>query len=572
MTLDFSKEKKTILFLLIPALLVYAKSLFFDFSPMDDQWMIVENQKDLSDWSNIGDFFTKPLAGLYFRPIFSLTLMIDYHLGKLSPFIYHFSNLLFHLLVVFLVYKLLLKFQVAQKTSLWLSILFSLHPLLIHAVVWIPGRNDSLLAIFSITAIIYLIKFISEQHQKYLYYHLLFFLGALLTKETAVVLPLCFVMSILWLKPISKKYVVLIACWFFIISGWLALRHICVNSTLSLSHDVLNSIKNFCLAIILYIGKSLFPVQQSVFPPLQNSTIVYGIITLIIYGIVVWKVGLKNKLIALFGLALWAIIISIPTWYGATSVLGEHYEHRMYLPLIGLLVFVSQLNFNQNSPLFLYSIYFFALLYGFKTFMRQDVYKTSDTFLENGMKEAPDYYFFYAAKADHLLKENKNAEAIPLYDKAIKLQPHKAQLYSARGFAYTNIKKIDLAIADFTKAIELSNHPDMYLNRCLAYILKGDYQLAFNDLEYLKKNSPQTIPDGLEKEILGYLSDIALKELNVRITNEPLNAVLYIHRAKVLITRNNLMEAKKDIEKACEIEPNNQMFQLYKQQIMARLK
>ncbi len=61
MTLDFSKEKKTILFLLIPALLVYAKSLFFDFSPMDDQWMIVENQKDLSDWSNIGEQSNVPI-------------------------------------------------------------------------------------------------------------------------------------------------------------------------------------------------------------------------------------------------------------------------------------------------------------------------------------------------------------------------------------------------------------------------------------------------------------------------------------------------------------------------------
>lgn len=572
MTIDFSKEKKTILFLLIPALLVYAKSLFFDFSPMDDQWMIVENQKDLSDWSHVGDFFTKPLAGLYFRPIFSFTLMLDYHLGKLTPFIYHFSNLLFHLLAVFLVYKLLIQFQVSHKTSFWLSILFSLHPLLIHAVVWIPGRNDILLAVFSLLAIIYLIKFISEQHQKYLYYHLLFFLGALLTKETAIVLPLCFVLSILWLKPILKKYVVLIACWLFIIIGWLALRHICVNSTLSLSHDVLNSIMNFCLAIILYLGKSLFPVQQSVFPTLQNSSIVYGIITLIIYGIVIWKVGFKNKLIALFGLALWVITISIPTWYGATSVLGEHYEHRMYLPLIGLLVFISQLNFNQNSPVFMYSIYVFSLLYGIKTFIRQDVYTTSDTFLENGMKEAPDYYFFYAAKADHLLKENKNAEAIPLYNKAIEMQPRRAQLYSARGFAYTYMKKSDLAVADFTKAIELSNHPDMYLNRCLVYKLIGNYQLAFNDLEYLKKNSPNTIPNGLEKEILAYLSDIALHELNVKITNEPLNAVLYIHRAKVLITRNNLSEAKIDIEKACELEPNNKMFQLYKQQIMARLK
>ncbi len=572
MRLNLTDRRTVFLLLLIPAVLVYIKSMFYEFSPMDDKWMIVENSKTLSDWGNIGEFFTKPLAGLYFRPLFSLSLMIDFHIGKTSAGIYHFSSILYHLIAVVLVYKLLVELHVTQKASLLFSILFSVHPALVHSVAWIPGRNDTLLAVFALAAMLMLLKFGKEQKQKYLYAHLLFFMCALLTKESAVVLPVFFGLLTYPLNLSKKRQAVVLCSWLILVAAWYVLRNNCVHSSLSIGSNMLQSGQNFFLALGLYLGKSIFPVQQSVFPTLQNSSLLFGIILIVVLAVVVFKVGVKNRYLALSGILIFFILLAIPAWYGATSSLGEHYEHRLYLPLVGLLIFASQININQQSPVFVYTMSVLILVYSLKTFFRLNAYKTSDSFIEAGLKEAPDYYFFYSAKADHFLVKQDYAASIPFYNIAIAMQPQRSQLYSGRGFAYTSMGKTDLAIADFTKGIELANHPDMYLNRCLTYQLTSNYKAAYKDLEYLKKAAPGVIPDGLEKDLHEQLYASSLKEMDDKIAAEPANATLYIQRAKLLIMKNNLAEAKKNVETACKLEPTNKMFQLYLQQITSRIK
>ena len=87
-----NKNKLYLVLILVPFCL-YFKSLFYDFSPMDDQWIIVKNTETLSHWKNLPILFTKSLSGLYFRPMLITSFMLDFHIGKLSPYIYHLTNL-----------------------------------------------------------------------------------------------------------------------------------------------------------------------------------------------------------------------------------------------------------------------------------------------------------------------------------------------------------------------------------------------------------------------------------------------------------------------------------------------
>lgn len=51
-----------------------------------------------------------------------------------------------------------------------------------------------------------------------------------------------------------------------------------------------------------------------------------------------------------------------------------------------------------------------------------------------------------------------------------------------RGLAYSKSGKLDKAIRDYTKAIELKpDYADAYYNRGIAYRIKGDYELAIAD-------------------------------------------------------------------------------------------
>ncbi|MES2764195.1 MAG: hypothetical protein V4677_18405 [Bacteroidota bacterium] len=572
MSTFFENKTRVYITLVLVPFCLYFKSLFFEFSPMDDQWMVIKNADVLSDWKNINLFFTNPLVGLYYRPLFSVSLMFDFQIGKTTPFIYHFSNLTFHLISVILLYKLFLNLKVSAKTSFLLTLIFSVHPVLLHAVAWIPGRNDVLLTIFILSASIYLIKFFIEDKNLHLFLHFFFFFAAMLTKENACVVPLFFAVLAYNFKSSKKQSIKLILIWIITLACWFILRNMAVKSTLSIGPDVFESIKKFGMGLLIYIGKSIIPIQQSIFPTLKNSGIIAGFISLSILIVIFLKFGVKNKILAISGLVIFFSMISIPVWYGATGSSGEHYEHRIYLPLIGLLLFVSQINFNQTSHAFTYMLYAIALVFALKTFFRMNVYKTEMSFIDAGLKEAPDYYLFYAIKADKLLEQQNYAASIPYYNSAINMQPTRPQLYSARGYAYNEIGNKEGSISDFTKAIEITqNNADMYLNRCLAYKKFGEYENAAKDLAWLKKNAPKTIPPGLEEELNKQVYDLLEQKINKRISADPKNAVLYVERAKILLYKDKPDEALADLKHACELEPGNTAFKTYLDQLSSRV-
>ena len=72
---------------------------------------------------------------------------------------------------------------------------------------------------------------------------------------------------------------------------------------------------------------------------------------------------------------------------------------------------------------------------------------------------------------------------------AIKLAPESALAYRDRGDAYRQSGKYDLAVADYTKAIQLdsSKGSSNYWRRAKAYEILNNVDLARKDLEMAKK-------------------------------------------------------------------------------------
>ena len=71
--------------------------------------------------------------------------------------------------------------------------------------------------------------------------------------------------------------------------------------------------------------------------------------------------------------------------------------------------------------------------------------------------------------------------AIADFTKAIELHPNYVAYYLWRGRAYQQKMEYDSAIADFTKAIELDSDYDNFIERGDVYVDKGDYALAILD-------------------------------------------------------------------------------------------
>ncbi|CAN5384204.1 hypothetical protein BH11CYA1_BH11CYA1_32460 [soil metagenome] len=159
--------------------------------------------------------FTGPWVGertlyLFFRPLTEVSLMIDYFFNQTNPFGYHLSNLLWHTANTFLLFlftKALLKKQAIGSSqdqltmALTCSALFAVFPTHSEAVAWILARADLVSTFFFILSLYF---FVTNCKNKAL--SLLAFFACLLSKETAISLPLViFALSLYLSKASSKK-------------------------------------------------------------------------------------------------------------------------------------------------------------------------------------------------------------------------------------------------------------------------------------------------------------------------------------------------------------------------------
>ncbi len=141
-----------VMLLAAAVLLVYLPSLSLGFTELDDSIFIREFKAFNEDTSNLIASFSRGLFDAvkdpYYRPLFSDAMILNYQMSGEEPFGYHLINVLLHMGVVVILYKLLFRLGITAANSFYLSLIFAVHPVLTQAVTWIPGRNDTLLALF----------------------------------------------------------------------------------------------------------------------------------------------------------------------------------------------------------------------------------------------------------------------------------------------------------------------------------------------------------------------------------------------------------------------------------------
>lgn len=105
----------------------------------------------------------------------------------------------------------------------------------------------------------------------------------------------------------------------------------------------------------------------------------------------------------------------------------------------------------------------------------------------------PGHALYYSNRGDNYLNSENYDLAIAEYTKAIELDPSLSSLYYNRGLAYSLKGTYDLAIDDYTKSIEIEpNYANSYNNRGRAYFLLGQYEKALPDCEKALSLAPNT--------------------------------------------------------------------------------
>jgi protein O-mannosyl-transferase len=519
--LVFKKNVYPFLIIIILGFFIYSPTLFFDFSFLDDNNLILDHYYFLKDFKNIFhafkfDAFYNFLNQSYYRPALTISFILDAQITKQAAWGYHLTNVLIHAINSCLVFLLLKNLNIKKRLSFFLALIFTVHPVLTQAVAWIPGRNDSLLALFSLLSFLSLIKLsklnkhsfkklsklnkhsfkkLSKLNKTnnylkeagFLTLSLLFFLLALFTKETALLLPILFGFFIFLLKPkklSSEQTQVLIIGWILIIVFFFVLKKLVFQHPMA--WDLQQIIKGlfFSLpALLLYIGKPILPINLTVMPILKDSSLYYGILVFLALLLALILSKKKSIKMILFGF-IWFFIFLIPSLIRPNpEKIAYFFEHRIYFSFIGFLILMSQISFIKKFKPFKEKSLFLSLglIVGLSviTLAHSQSFKNRLIFWQKAVKGSPQHAFAHNNLGAMYYLDGNLDKAEEEFILALKLNPQEKLTHNNLGLIYMKKGRFSEAKEEFEKEISINPYYDnVYFNLGLLYQKQNNLKKA----------------------------------------------------------------------------------------------
>ena len=145
-------------------------------------------------------FIASPSEGLagFYHPLVGSSYWLNVNTSWMNPFWFHLTNLIFHFGTYLLVVSLGLFFCKKKSVAMLSGVFFLLFPFQIEAVGWIDGRHDLIMTFFYLLSFFFFVLWHDRKNWIYPVASLVSFGLSLMSKETAVSLPLLLVAVIVY--------------------------------------------------------------------------------------------------------------------------------------------------------------------------------------------------------------------------------------------------------------------------------------------------------------------------------------------------------------------------------------
>lgn len=571
-------------------LVAFLPSLFCDFTNLDDQYYVLNNPdiKSIS-FNSLKTLFTNFYVGNY-QPLAMLTYAIEFKLAGLSPFMFHFTNFILHLLNTLLVFIFIKKLSGKNLTAVIAAILFGIHPMHVESVAWVSERKDVLYAFFYIAALITYLKFKESNDKKFYFITLLLFVLSCISKAMAVWLPIVLMLiDYLQDKKISFKPM-LNKIPFFAISMFFGLLAIHVQKIQGASTfiDGVNGIYSFSdkifiasYSLFFYIYKMFLPIGLAVIHPYPDK--ITGSLPMIYYVslfvnlvvIILVFISYKKTKKVIFGyLFFFANIFQVLQILSIGSAIAA--DRYFYISSIGLFYFIGE-GFNEVYTNPKYKNYkqvliivsgTIILVFTVMTFNRVNIWKNSATLWTDMIKTYPDNELPYFNRGGYYYEKNQKELALQDFSLAIDKYPYYQGALSARLTLLLDKKDADNAIKDLSTLIKLNpEKTEYYIKRGVLYRDKQQNKLAIEDFESAVKIDPNNFA--------GYMNIAIENCINGNINNagkyfgkakelSPKTAEIYSNEGNMFAIMKDYNNAIADYTKSLEIDSTLTYSYLYR--------
>lgn len=426
-------------------LICYLPVLNLGLTQLDDTVFINDKHDFISNISNIGKAFAQGCFNekdIYYRPLLVVYFMLLYPFtSKTSITAYHFGSVALHIINVFLVYALLTKLIKDKKHSFWLTIVFAVHPAFTMAVAWIPGINDLLLTVFALLYFISLLNFAERNTVKDALLSAVYLFGALFTKETGAFVPIGGLLLLAYAKKPAipaKSYLPLIAlnaaCWLL----WFVARKnvLPAESPSLIDGEMAGQLLHRAAGLLHYFGKCILPFNLTVFPTIESTSSVWGLAAVVLLGVLIFMNKKLQIVKALIGMG-WFVLFLLPIFFVPVTISSQLYEHRLYLPMIGILLLLYETILfapqTTAKTVRLVAGAYFVISIGI-IYTYTPLFNDTFSFWNAAVAASPQSAYANKLLGIKYYENNKEKEALPYIKKAYELDSNErySRLFLAR--------------------------------------------------------------------------------------------------------------------------------------------
>jgi tetratricopeptide (TPR) repeat protein len=500
----------------------------------------------------------------YYRPIFTIYLMMLWKLFGAWPSGWHFFNIIVHMLVVYLVFVMLERVGGDPKTSALASLIFAVHPMRSESVAWISGVTDPILAVFVVSSFYFYLRFRQEGVNRLLIISLALFFLAVFAKEPAVALGIFIVTYELLIinqdQPLRRRTEPAIkygGCFLVVAAIYFVARYYALGFALNnvnfRHYPLWQVLLTIPIVIWKYIGLMLWPIDLSLFhattmvkSPLELDFFV-PLLGLLVLAYGIWR--LRGSKLARFGI-LWFAVNLLPVLN--LSAFGEDFlvqERYAYLPSIGfsLLIALAILKIPVEKWIPLGSrrvartalIALLVLLLGGKSLAQNTVWRDDLTLWYHGEQAASDQFMSHFILGHKLINLGEYAQAAQQLEECLKIAPENIIVIS-------NLASVNMLIYQYAYTANPTTADRAPLDRALELCEKGLSKT--NDLAPLwdTLGTIYTFETGLKNY------DRAVACFQRGLVLSPGNPMMTFHLGSTLAKKGDLENAVKLLQLALE--------------------
>jgi Flp pilus assembly protein TadD len=349
--------------LLLVTAFAYANTLTNRFV-WDDDAFVTQNDV-IRNSTYIDRVFTSDLFGdnptsiAYYRPLQTISYMVDYFFWGLNPLGYHVTNIALHLLCVVLVWVLVERLSANRLLGALVAAVFAVHPVNTNAVTYISGRADPMAFAAMLGSFLLFLRYRSSDGETAQTRTLLFvasmlcYVLALFSRESALLLPILIVLYELALSPrTDRKLSTALASvvpFLLITVAYVLFRTAVTESQgkaffTGATTPVSMRLQVIFAAMSTYVGLLTWPAHLQMdrhFIPGDaglHMLTVAGILTAVVLAWAIWWSYRVSRL-ASFGL-IWFAVTLLPMT-GTLNLITAVAEHWLYVPSVGFYLAVG---------------------------------------------------------------------------------------------------------------------------------------------------------------------------------------------------------------------------------------